>query len=378
MAIFKRKRESADAAVCASPQTRQPGPLCSLPRYASPADGSRLLDELRRSLPILDGAINKIALLAGGFTVSAPGAADREIKKFLDEVTVSGSGKGLESFFQIYLTQLLTYGTAVGEIILSPGGTLSLYNARLQDIVLIDDKTGNRALVCRSGVNPVPFKNQNSILLSVLNPEPGKLTGRGILSGTEERCAILLGIYRTIGANWERFGNLRYAVTYKPQNDSLDLAYAAQRAKQIAEEWSEAMQAGTVRDFIAVGDVDISVIGADVTLPDSESAVRQLLEQIIAKTGLPPFALGLSWSTTERMALEQTEIFVSQLWGYRKLLEPVILKICSLYLRLRGFSGSCAVEWEEITLRDELDEAKSLYYRSLASANRDITENEVI
>ena len=32
--------------------------------------------------------------------------------------------------------------------------------------------------------------------------------------------------YKTIGLNWERMGNIRFAVTYKPQNDSLDRAYA--------------------------------------------------------------------------------------------------------------------------------------------------------
>ena len=32
---------------------------------------------------------------------------------------------------------------------------------------------------------------------------------------------------------------------------------------------------------------------------------RQMLEQLVAKTGLPPFLLGLSWSSTERMSAQQ-------------------------------------------------------------------------
>ena len=63
-----------------------------------------------------------------------------------------------------------------------------------------------------------------------------------------------------------------------------------------------AMRCGEVRDFVAVGDVDIKVIGADNQIIDTEIPVRQLLEQIVAKLSVPPFLLGLTWSSTERMS----------------------------------------------------------------------------
>jgi hypothetical protein len=108
---------------------------------------------------------------------------------------------------------------------------------------------------------------------------------------------ILLKILNCIGVNWERAGNVRFAVTYRPQGDVLDRACAGERAEQIAAEWSAAMQSGkngAVRDFVAVGDVDIRVIGADGQVLDSEVPVRQILEQLIARTGIPPFMLGLN------------------------------------------------------------------------------------
>ena len=64
---------------------------------------------------------------------------------------------------------------------------------------------------------------------------------------------------------------------------------------QIAREWSAAMQEGkqgSIRDFVAVGDVDIKVIGADNQVLDSEVPVRQILEELVARTGIPPFLLG--------------------------------------------------------------------------------------
>ncbi|MCQ4772004.1 serine/threonine protein phosphatase, partial [Intestinimonas massiliensis] len=98
--------------------------------------------------------------------------------------------------------------------------------------------------------------------------------------------------------------------------DGLERTYAQERCRQIPQEWSAAMQAGKnggVRDFVAVGDVDIKVIGADNQVLDSEVPVRQILEQLIAKTGIPPFLLGLSWSSTERMSTQQADMMTSEI-----------------------------------------------------------------
>ncbi len=96
---------------------------------------------------------------------------------------------------------------------------------------------------------------------------------------------------------------------------------AQERSRQIAREWSAAMEAGRdgrVRDFVAVGDVDIKVIGADNQVLDSEVPVRQILEQLVARTGIPPFLLGLSWSSTERMSTQQADMMTSELTAIRR------------------------------------------------------------
>ena len=46
-------------------------------------------------------------------------------------------------------------------------------------------------------------------------------------------------IYASMGQNFERIANLRYAVTYKPGAGSLDRAYAKEIAGNIAREWGE-------------------------------------------------------------------------------------------------------------------------------------------
>ena len=115
----------------------------------------------------------------------------------------------------------------------------------------------------------------------------------------------------------------------------------------------------SVKDFVAVGDVKIKVIGADNQMIDTDVPVRQMLEQIVAKFGLPPFLLGLCWSTTERMAEQQTDLLTTELWYYRSILTPVIDKICREYLKREGLEQSFTVEWDSISLQDEVEEARA-------------------
>ena len=87
-----------------------------------------------------------------------------------------------------------------------------------------------------------------------------------------------------------------------------------------------------------------------------------MLEQIIAKLGIPPFLLGLSWSTTERMSFQQADILTSEIEFYRRELNPVISQICRLFLRLHGYDCSFDINWDSITLQDITELSRSRYY----------------
>lgn len=371
----KQKKEYSEVAVAGVPQVyNNRFPLSSGATKSFSAE-KQLYENLRHNVPVIDGVIGKIVRLTGGFSVRC---ADRYAQKLLDEfletVNVGGNLSGINAFADTYLDQLLTYGTAVGEMVLNADNhSFSLYNGETDNIVLQRNKENPMCIdICTyEGVTPVPVKNPQCVLLSVLDPDAGNLHGNSILRGLPFVSSVLLQIFESIGTNWERVGNLRYAVTYKPQNDALDKAYAKERAMQIAKGWSDAMKSGgEVRDFVAVGDVDIKVIGADNQILDSEVPVRQMMEQIFAKTGLPPFLLGINWSTTERMAQQQTDMFTSELWHYRRILTPVIKRICSMFLRMNGFDPCCEVEWDEISLLDETEQARAAYYNAQAEKYR--------
>ncbi|MBQ7548735.1 MAG: serine/threonine protein phosphatase [Clostridia bacterium] len=380
MGIFN-KLFSAKQAV-STPQTYKKNPFDALDGYTPLGNPqTSLYRSLREAIPVIDAAIYKIVRLTGGFRIECgdPRVAG-ELNDFLGRLPVGGNQRGIEAFISTYLEQLLTFGTAVGEIVTDTDGNLAaLYNADIDFIELRRAKDGFSAEVCvRDFHTPRPVPYPELVMLSVLNPEAGRLAGNSIMKGMPFVSDILIKIYNTIGINWERVGNVRFAVTYKPQNDVMDRAYAKDRAQQVAREWSEAMQSGNqIRDFVAVGDVSIKAIGADNQILDSEVPVRQMLEQIIAKTGLPPFMLGLSWSSTERMSSQQADVLTSELEAYRRILTPVILKVCNYWLRSNGLKDEPAVVWDDITLQDEVELARArLYDAQSKRIEQELDKNE--
>jgi hypothetical protein len=331
------------------------------------APDTALYAAMREAVPVIDAAIDKIVRLTGNFRViCSDQRRQAELDRFLGGVRTGASGWGLRPFVNAYLDSLLTYGNAVGEIIPAAGGDdiAALYHARLSDVHIRPGKTPLEAEICAAAATgrPQPVKYPGLVLFTALNPPAGEIRGVSLLRSLPFVADVLMKIFSSVGTNFERIANLRYAVTYNPGGSGVDKAYAKEIAATIAEQWTDSVQSaksGVIKDFIAVGDVGIKVIGADNQMLDTEIPVRQMLEQIVAKLGVPPFLLGLHWSSTERMSAQQADILTSELESYRKLLDSVILRICAMWLRLKGYGAVCRTEWEAINLQDQVETANA-------------------
>lgn len=362
-------------------QLREGGrhPFGVLDGYVPLSQGEmELYRSIREAVPIVDAALRKLVRLAGGVKVSCRESAAQEgLDWFLQHVNTGRGQRGIQSFLDGYLDSMLTFGRAVGEIVPDRRG---------REIAAV--LCGNPADVeIREGESPLEFTlwgrdgdgqlrelpRQELLLFTPFQPEVGSPYGVSLLRSMPFLTGILLNIYQAMGMNWERMGNVRFAVVYKPGDAPLEQSMAQERSRQIAREWSAAMEAGRdgrVRDFVAVGDVDIKVIGADNQVLDSEVPVRQILEQFVARTGIPPFLLGLSWSSTERMSTQQADMMTSELTAIRRGLEPVVERICELWLALHGFDRRVTVDWEDINLQDLVEEARAELYREQAEELR--------
>lgn len=370
---MRRKRAPTSELSATATQLRssETHPFAAVKSYV-PLGGSeyRLYRSMREAIPILDAAIIKLVRLTGGFRVEC-GKKTEELDEFLRTVDCGRGQRGIHSFLSGYLDSLLTYGRAIGEMVVSHGHFSALCWGDVSTVQIQEGCSPLDYVLCapdeQGSMRALPYPHL--LLFTTLNPEPANPYGVSLFRSMPFLTDILLKIYHTVGKNWERAGNVRYAVVYKPTGDSFERSQASAQAELMAKEWSSAMQeskSGVVRDFVAVGDVSVKVIGSDGQILDSEIPVRQILEQLVAKTGLPPFMLGLSWSSTERMSRQQADMLTSELWALRRTVEPVLERICELWLRLSGSNCRPKILWDDICLQDLVEEAQAELYRAQA------------
>ena len=380
MGLFQKK-ESGGGGLAV--QIREGGrhPFGALDGYVPLQHGEiAIYRAIREAVPIVDAAIWKIIRLSGGVKVICRDQKAQEgLDWFLQHVDTGRGQRGIQSFLDCYLDSMLTCGRAVGEIVPDRRRTdiAALLCGNVADIEIKEgDSPMKFAIWGRDGNGTMrELPRQELLLFTPFQPETDSPYGVSMLRSMPFLTEILLKIYQATGMNWERMGNVRFAVVYKPGDTPLDQSLVRERSQQIAREWSAAMQAGkdgSVRDFVAVGDVDIKVIGADNQVLDSEVPVRQILEQLVARTGIPPFLLGLSWSSTERMSTQQADMMTSEITAIRRSLEPVVEKICELWLRLHGYDSRVEVDWQDINLQDLVEEARAeLYWQQTRSLRMD-------
>ena len=376
MGFLRRKKRAEDAgAACAQLRDAGRHPFSVMDGYVPLSRGElAVYRAIREGIPVVDAAISKLVRLCGGVSVLCRERAAQEgMEQFLRTVPTGRGQRGLQSFLDCYLDSLFTCGRAIGEMVPDRTGReiAALLCGNVGQIEIKEGATPLDFALCGRGTDGVirPLPRQELLLFTPFQPEAQAPYGVSLLRSMPFLAEILMKIFQTVGTNWERAGNVRFAVVCKGENG----ATAQERCARVAREWSTAMQQsrdGSLRDFVVAGDVDIRVIGADGQILDSEIPVRQILEQLVARTGIPPFLLGLSWSTTERMSSQQADILTSEIDAIRRSVEPVVERVCELWLRLHGYDSRLEVVWDVVNLQDEDMAAKAeLYHAQARSLN---------
>ena len=365
MSLFKRTKPAASRAQL---RRTESSPFGLLPEFAAGGGNIACYRAIREAVPVVDAAVGKLIRLCGGFRAACGNAAaEKELNRFIETVSTGRGQRGLQSFLDCYLDSMLTCGRAVGEIVTDGSGEIAAVVCGDPANVLIrEGKSPLEFELCAPGAGePEPFPYQDLLLFTPFAPEAEHPYGVSLLRSMPYMTKLLLTVYECVESNFRRSGNLRYAVTYKPGGDTLDRVNASERLQQIASEWSSAMQStknGSVRDFVAIGDVSIETIGADAEMPETEATVRQMLEQLVSKTGIPPFLLGLTWSSTERMSSQQADMMTSEITAIRRSLTPVLERVCDLWMAVHGYPDAYEIVWDDINLQDEVEEAKARWY----------------
>ena len=106
MKFFNRKKKEIEAAAAATPQMKRSDapPFGLLGGYSPLQTGDKqLYRAIREAVPLVDACIYKIIRLCGGVSAECEDPrADRELKRFLEQVNVGRGQRGINAFLDQY------------------------------------------------------------------------------------------------------------------------------------------------------------------------------------------------------------------------------------------------------------------------------------
>ncbi len=378
----RQARESGEKAAVARTRPTWANPFRNkLANYVPLRADFELYRTLREAIPLLDVAINRLSRLIGYVLVEGSEPLATDIMNFLRHVRVNACQWGIDNFLTNHTGCMLQYGRAAGEIVLDRRrrDIYALLNIDPDSIRLVPVDPPLKIAVAQQQpgrAEPVVIPEE-LVIYSVNNPEGDDPHGVSLFRSLPFVARVMLTMEQAIHDTWERMGTPSYQVIWRPPETFVDADGSKTRAimAEIEQSFTNAMRqraerTGAVADFFAAGDIEIKVIGADGQELSFLEPYRALAEQLVARTGLPPFMLGLHWSTTERMSQQQAEMIIAEIKDMRRELEPGLERLIDLWLRVNGRRGKWRLTWSEVTLQDMREMAEAEYRRALAEKVR--------
>ncbi len=362
---------------------------------------------------MIDGGINRLVTLDG--IVRVRGTNERLVKlireQLMPSIPVNDNEKGLQAFYASQGNEIYEQGFSVGECVMDKRGR-ELVGLRVADskgvaFRRVDgvlrtyyrppsprrggrrDGTDEVETVLRNqGMAALPNSVQHEfvelpadrLLYATYQSEASNPYGTSIIRSVEFVSQILLRIHNATGHVWDRFGDPPMQLTYKTKGARLQQGELDKRRDKLAGELQRVLNAkrsGNSADFVqAIGPddtIEVKVIGGDAKPLEIEMPARHMVEQILAKFGLPSWMLGVQWSTAERMADQQSEMALQESRTRFERRLPGLTAIVETWLRGRGETwspGDWQLHQELPSLRDEVKRAQADFLRAQTALMR--------
>lgn len=379
-------------------------------------------EALREGIPIIDSAIRRLISLNGTIKViGTNGALVRELEEFCINVPVNDHQKGIHAFLENFSNEVFEQGFALPEFLATPGMD-DIAGLRVPDskqIVFRRDADGvtepwyryinnflptavtryqspetlvqriltatyNQALYINSGWE-VKLNPANKLYFSI-NNENSDPYGVSLMRSMEFCAKLLMTMQNSLGNVWERFGDPSYHVKYKTNKKDLGGIGLEDRRQKLQTDFDAAIRAkraGKSADFVTAvsneADVEISIIGADGKELQLEIPAKHVLEQIVSKTGLPAWMLGVGGKTVQGLATLEVEAALQDAKIRQLAMLPELVRLFSVFLRLRGRTwksinlsgdpqkpGDWGIIFETPNLRDLVAQAQARFLNAQA------------
>lgn len=351
------------------------GQLGFEPRVVNP----HLYEALREAIPILDGAIAAMVTLDG--IIRVEGDNDKlvaEIEDWMTNVPVNDAEKGLQALYESQGNERYEQGFGIAEWTTDRRGRdiVGLRVADSKGVYFRRDGSGLQVFyrppgkqqtrqnatdnierllrngLCETTVDVGTLQSwgytqldRKRLLYTVNAPDADNPYGTSVLRSLEFTGQSLLVIQNALQRVWARWGDPPLLAIYHVANKAIanNTTELNKRRDEIAKHLKAMMDEkgrGNSVDLVqAIGkddDIKIEIVGANGVALEIEAPARHLLEQIVAKVGLPAWMLGLQFSTSERLAEQQSGMALqgSKTRFVRR--APDLHHLVATMLRMRG------------------------------------------
>jgi len=369
---------------------------------------------LREGIPIIDAAIRRLISLNGTIKIIGDNMPlVKELEDFCLYVPVNDMQKGIHAFLENSSNETFEQGFSISEFIATKDrkdiaslrvadskniifrrnaeskaepwyryGVLTTSSYTLPGSVIeqiINASYGQT--VSYGGVEETKLNLDNKLYFSI-NNENSNPYGVSIMRSLEFVAQILVTIQNSIKFSAERFGSPMYHVHRKGKFPGNADPVAEQ--KKLQTDFNTIISSklkGQTADLVTVGGTDsevaVKVIGGEGQILTFDIQLRHLLEQIVSKTNLPAWLLGVYWSTTERMATLEIEAALADAKIRQFAMLPEFIRLFSTFLKLRGRTwnsvttsldraGDWGIIFETPNLRDILAIAQAKFLTAQA------------
>lgn len=376
------------------------------PWFRVPQDQNlRLYEQLVQTIPVLNRAIECLVQLVGVPCVEADANVKAEIDDWMGRVVANRIQVGFNCWFPSWLGDGLLYGRSHAELVL-PQSLDDVYALQSLHPRTIDLRPAGAA-AANSTVpnNNNPFVSRRDgysldivqimaqrgmwvtlnprLILTYCNDVRTDLPhGHSLFFGLPFVAEIVTSMLKNEKGIWERFGNPCYFLNWVQPKELADPKGTLTQGvvNQATALWNGAMQNranGDVTDIILGGDWKLQVVGANGEALDFVTPFRELVIQLVAKTGIPAFMLGLHDATTETLSTTQAELLSATINHIRRSVEPQVRYAIQLRQRLAGKSDQFTLSWDAPTLTDLEKTAKAELEQAKAEAQAIVNDHDL-
>lgn len=370
---------------------------------------------LREGIPMIDAAIRRLVSLNGTIRIFGDNAAIvKDLEDFCLFVPVNDTQKGIQAFLENACNETFEQGFSVSEFVVSkdmkdisglrvadskqiiykraesgasepwyvyPTTSIQTYTLPGSLIEKIINAAYSSGYISINGWSAVRLDMANKLYFSI-NNENSDPYGASIMRSMEFASQILVTLQNSMKNVGERFGDPMYHLHMKGSQSRQQDPQAVQ--EQLQTNFNAVVNAkrrGGSADLVTVGgpdsEVTVKVIGHDGQILQYDIPLRHVLEQLVSKTGLPAWMLGLYWNSTGIKGSVEVEGILQDAKIRQFAMLPEFIRLFSTYLLLRGHKwktistdpnkpADWGIYFETPNIRDEVARAQARFLNAQA------------